>query len=420
MRKAKRFAVFMLAIVCTLAEPGVPASSKAGDSHTISGFPVIYQMPELPTGCEVTALTMAMHYYGYNVGKTTMAGRYLPIASPDFYYGSNGRLYGPDMDNYFVGDPFTEWGYICGAPALCTAADRYFKANKVRMRAKDLTGSSPSELYSLVEQDIPVVVLVTIGMVNRYPYFSWYSPSGKPMSISHDDHGAVLIGYTPTTVTLADPLAGRVTYSRYQFESVFKSRGLQCVILEEAVYKSGYTDVPDGQWCTDSVVYCRDNGLMSGTGDKQFSPGGTMTRSMLASVLHRVAGEPEAAVQNPFTDVRPGQWYAQSVVWAYEAGVMEGYGDGRFGAKDPVTREQVIATLWRYEGEPEAPAAPDFDDEGDISEYAAAAVDWARDKGIISGKSGNLFDPGSSMTRAEIAVVLKNYMEQRVESNAGL
>ena len=178
--------------------------------------------------------------------------------------------------------------------------------------------------------------------------------------------------------------------------------------------------MPDGQWCTDSVVYCRDNGLMSGTGDKQFSPGGTMTRSMLASVLHRVAGEPEAAVQNPFTDVRPGQWYAQSVVWAYEAGVMEGYGDGRFGAKDPVTREQVIATLWRYEGEPEAPAAPDFDDEGDISEYAAAAVDWARDKGIISGKSGNLFDPGSSMTRAEIAVVLKNYMEQRVESNAGL
>lgn len=152
---------------------------------------------------------------------------------------------------------------------------------------------------------------------------------------------------------------------------------------------------------------------MSGTGDRRFTPGGTMTRAMLANVLYRAAGGSKLPEENPFADVRPGQWYTDGVLWAYGAGVMEGYGNGLFGTNDPVTREQVVATLWRYEGEPKPSPAQDFEDEGDISGYAAAAVDWARDKGIIQGKSGNRFDPGSSMTRAEIAVVLKNYMEQK-------
>lgn len=414
MTRSRRYAIVLLAAFCAAIGLRVPAFSEAGGRHTISGVPVIYQLPELPTGCEVTALTMAMRFYGCNVSHTAMASRYLPIEYPDFYYGSDGRLYGPDMDRNFVGDPFSYEGYACGAQALCTAADRYFAASRLPMRAKDLSGSSPARLYSLVEQDIPVVVMVTIDMVDRYADFTWYSPSGKPMGLSYDDHGAVLVGYSPTTVTLCDPLAGRVTYSRSQFESVLRSRGSQCMMLERAVYKSGYLDVPDNMWYTNAVVYCRDKGLMNGTGEKRFDPSGTMTRGMLASVLYRVAGEPEPREENPFADVKPGQWFTKSVLWANGAGVMEGYGDGRFGPHDPVTREQVITTLWRYAGEPEADLSPDFADEGDISEFAAVAVDWARAKGIAQGKSGNLFDPKSSMTRAEIAAVLKNYMEQRV------
>lgn len=410
MTRFRRYAIFLLAAACITAGLRVPASSNGAGSHTISGFPVIYQMPELPTGCEVTALTMVLHYYGRNVSKTDMASRYLPTACPSFYYGSDGRLYGPDMDKNFVGDPFDEYGYACGAPALCTAADRYFAANKIPMQAKDLTGSAPGQLYALVDRNIPVVVMVTIDMADRYADFTWYSPSGKLMGLSYDDHGAVLIGYTPTTVTLADPLAGRVTYSRSRFESVFRSRGRQCMILQDLVYKTGYTDVPDGRWYADAVSYCREKGLMSGTGGKRFTPGGTMTRSMLAGVLYRAAGQPEVSPENPFTDVRSGQWYTKSVLWAYEAGVAEGYGNGLFGVEDQVTREQVISTLWRYAGEPESQPGQDFADDGDISEYAAAAVDWAREKGIIQGRSGNRFSPKSSMTRAEVAVVLYNYM----------
>lgn len=400
------------------AERGMaPAIFAAGPAYTLPNFPVILQTPELPTGCEITALTMAMRYYGCGVGKTVMARQYLPTVQPNFWYGSDGRLYGPDMDRYFVGDPFTSWGYICGTPAICTAANQYFKDHGTALEARDLTGYTPERLYELVGEGIPVVVWVTIDMVNRYADFSWYTSSGKYMSMSHNDHGAVLVGYSPTTVTIADPLAGQVTYSRSRFESVFRSRGNQCVALfrPEVVYQSGYTDVPDDAWYAGAVAYCRENGLMSGVGNKRFQPGGEMTRGMLATVLYRIAGKPQASGENPFEDVLPGQWYTQGVLWANETGVATGYGGGRFGTADPVTREQIVAELWRYEGRPAAQSGADFADEAEISAYAAAAVDWAKERGIIQGKGGNRFDPGSSATRAEVATILRNYMDMERE-----
>lgn len=383
------------------------AASQYSGQHTIQDFPIIYQMPELPTGCEVTALTMALRYYGCDVSKTAMADQYLPTASPSFYY-SGGGLCGPDIDSYFVGSPFSTHGYACGAPALCTAADSYFEANNVNMQAKDITGSTPEQLYALLEQDVPVVVLVTINMVDRHADFSWYSPDGKYVSLGYNDHGAVLIGYNPTTVTLADPLAGEVTYSRSQFESVFKSRGSQCLILQDTVYRSGYTDVPDNSWFAGAVIYCRDAGIMSGIGEKQFFPEWNMTRSMLADILYSLAGKPDISAENTFDDIKPGQWYTDSLLWAHSNGIAAGY--GLFGTDDYVTREQVVSALWLYAGEPEAQPGRDFDDESAISKYAATAVDWARESGIISGKIGNRFDPKSSMTRAEVAVVLYKYM----------
>ena len=109
------------------------------------------------------------------------------------------------MEKNFVGSPFDAEGYICGIPALCTAADGYFKENKINMRAKDVSGYTPQQLYGLIEQDVPVVVLTTIELVDRQEDFGWYSPEGKRMGLCYNDHGAVLIGYTPTTVILADP-----------------------------------------------------------------------------------------------------------------------------------------------------------------------------------------------------------------------
>lgn len=388
-----------------------PALARTTESYTIPDFPIIWQMPELPTGCEITALTMAMQYYGCNVSKTTMARQYLPTVSPSFYYGSDGKLYGPDMDKYFVDDPFSTEGYICGTPAICTAANNYFKDFNANLQARDITGSTSEDLYALIDRGTPVVVWVTIDMVNRSSDFSWYSTSGKYMSLSYDDHCAVLIGHSSTTVTLADPISGQVTYSRSRFESVFRSRNKRCVILAQTEpNQSGYIDVPDDVWYADAVSYCRNQGLMNGINNSRFVPSGTMTRAMLATVLYRLAGQPKTNSGNSFADVNSGEWYTEGILWSNEKDIAAGYGNGMFGINDSVTREQVITMLWRYEGRPEAEAGEDFSDELDISEYAATAVDWAKANGLIYGRDNNCFYPKSSMTRAELAAVLYNYM----------
>lgn len=201
-------------------------------SAQIEDFPIINQMPELPTGCEITALTMMLDHYGYLVDKTVMASEYLPTASADRYYGADGRLYGTDMDEYFIGDPFTEGGIICGTGAIVTAADSYLSDAGSQLRALDVTGSSPEELYERVSQGQPVVIWVTISMADRGSTEGWYTEDGDYVDWSTNDHGAVLIGYTETTVTIADPISGRMEYDREQFEEVFASRGNQCVVLE--------------------------------------------------------------------------------------------------------------------------------------------------------------------------------------------
>ena len=200
-------------------------TTESNNSHVISDFNIVGQFPELPTGCEITALTMVLNYYGFSADKITMASEYLPIASSYFYYGSDGNLYGPDLNNYFVGDPFTPGGYICGTGAIVTAADDYLEDQGSSMRAKDITGSTPEELYQLVSEDTPVVVWVTVSMVYRGEVNGWYTESGEYVDWSVNDHGAVLIGYSEDTVTISDPISGLLEYDRERFESIFESRG---------------------------------------------------------------------------------------------------------------------------------------------------------------------------------------------------
>lgn len=118
-------------------------SSRVYAIREMREFPLIYQEPELPTGCEVTALTMVLNYYGYDVDKVTMATEYLPCLPAEFYYGENGVIYGNDMVNYFVGDPTTEEGYICGAPAIMTAANAYLQSCGSSRYAVNGTGADP-------------------------------------------------------------------------------------------------------------------------------------------------------------------------------------------------------------------------------------------------------------------------------------
>ena len=153
-----------------------------------------------------------------------------------------------------------------------------------------------------------------------------------------------------------------------------------------AVEDTGYADVDAGSWYAQAVEYVRDNGLMSGTSDNQFSPGGTMTRAMLAQTLYRAAGSPAVSGSDAFTDTQANAWYADAVLWATQEGIISGYGGGLFGTNDPVSREQIAVILWRDAGSPAAQAGTPFADEGSIASWAGQAVDWAQSSGILSGR----------------------------------
>ncbi|MCD8026244.1 MAG: C39 family peptidase [Clostridiales bacterium] len=205
----------------------------SADEYLIDDFEIVYQEPELPTGCEITSLTMMLNYYGFDVDKVTMTTEYLPCVSYNVYSGSDGKLYGPDLNQYFIGNPTSKYGYVCGTGAIVTAADDYFDSCEADMQALDLTGSTPEELYEYVSEDVPVLVWVTISMADRAATQGWYvEESGEYAEWSSNDHAAVLIGYSDSAVTIADPIAGLAEYDREQFESVLESRGSQCVILK--------------------------------------------------------------------------------------------------------------------------------------------------------------------------------------------
>ena len=185
-----------------------------------------------------------------------------------------------------------------------------------------------------------------------------------------------------------------------------------CVPAMAAVDDTGFSDVAANAWYADAAQYVRDNGIMNGTSGTTFSPNSTMTRAMLATVLYRAAGSPAVNQTADFRDVSAGAYYSDAAAWASSNGIVTGYGNGLFGSNDPVTREQIATILWRYQGSP-APAgtAANFTDQSTISSYAVNAVAWARENGIINGMEGNRFAPKNNATRAQVATILWNYLQ---------
>ena len=145
---------------------------------------------------------------------------------------------------------------------------------------------------------------------------------------------------------------------------------------------SVYTDVPAGAWYAEAAEYCRTHNLMTGTSATTFTPDGTLTRAMMVTVLHRLAGKPAAPKGSSFADVPSGKWYTEAISWADSKGIVKGYNASTFGLNDPVTHEQVGLILQRYSGDPTVEAY---------------------------GKE----NPKSPATRGEIAATLMAYAESR-------
>jgi len=181
-------------------------------------------------------------------------------------------------------------------------------------------------------------------------------------------------------------------------------------------WSNPYDDVAAADWFYEAVRFVSENSLMNGTGTTIFSPGVTMSRAMLVTVLYRLEGSPAVSGAIPFPDVKSGQWYSDAILWASRNNIVNGYDNGTFGLNDPVTREQVVVILHRYAKANglDIGASVDlsnFSDKDSISTWALDATKWAVSTGLIEGRTGNRIAPGDSSTRAEVATILKRYIE---------
>ena len=178
-----------------------------------------------------------------------------------------------------------------------------------------------------------------------------------------------------------------------------------------------FTDVSEKDWFYGDVMFVYENGLMLGTSKTLFSPHGTATCGMMATILWRMEGSPAPKGKNSFTDVEAGKWYADAITWTAENGIFAGYGKDKFGPDDPITREQLAAIFYRYADYKGYDLTvkgnlDKFKDADKITDYAKTAMQWAVGSGLVKGKSGNLLDPQGTATRAEIAAMLHRFIEK--------
>ncbi|WP_300685227.1 S-layer homology domain-containing protein, partial [Acutalibacter sp. 1XD8-36] len=174
----------------------------------------------------------------------------------------------------------------------------------------------------------------------------------------------------------------------------------------------GFTDLGTvGTWYHEAVDYVLRNNLMSGYGNGRFGPDDNLSRAQLAQILYNKEGRPQAD-RGVFTDVTTG-WYASAVNWAAAQGIVAGVGGGRFAPDQPITRQDLAVMLWRYAGSPEPRKNElDFSDAGKVSTYAWRALCWANENGIVSGKGNGILDPRGKATRAEAAAMLMRYLSK--------
>lgn len=235
-------------------------------------------------------------------------------------------------------------------------------------------------------------------------------------------------GYQVDTVTVADKIGKAVDVTKVREDTYTFLQPQKAPVTIQVSFKTEegqtppsvgempFTDVKKGDWFYTAAGYVYENGLMSGTSQTTFGPNITTTRGMIVTILHQMEGKPTATGVS-FQDVAPDQYYAKAVTWAASNGVVSGYGEGKFGPNDTITREQMAAILYRYaqyKGYDLTKSADlsTFADVDQVSSYAVKAMSWANGTGLINGMGENQLSPKGSATRAQAAAILMQFCEK--------
>lgn len=182
-----------------------------------------------------------------------------------------------------------------------------------------------------------------------------------------------------------------------------------------------FNDVEDGKWYSESIEYVYHHKMMEGIGNNLFDIDGTTTRAMIITLLWRLEGEPAVTYEMDFDDVAANTWYTEAVRWAANNKIVEGYGNGKFGTNDPITREQFATILYRYAqykgydvSVGENNNILSYNDALVVSEWASPAMQWACGSGLMLGDGVNLM-PTANATRAQAAALFERFCENIIK-----
>jgi hypothetical protein len=206
-----------------------------------------------------------------------------------------------------------------------------------------------------------------------------------------------------------DPSVGKVTIGSYTNGAATCDHGTSCLLND-------FADLDPNGWYHDGIHYCLENGIMQGFGDEYFRPASITTRAQVVTTLWNIAGHPIATSPVVFSDVSYGDWYYDAVMWAAANGIVEGYGDGKFGPNDEITHEQIAKIFYGYAKF----YGFDVSAKADISKMAGVEkvsnwayqyIEWAVGAGVCCGVDGNtsLIAAPEKASRAELATMILNF-----------
>lgn len=300
------------------------------------------------------------------------------------------------------------------------------------------------------------IITICAKKFSTYAIGSTNPPSGGDLApapiVTESEHGSVSLspfrpsigqtvtitprpdeGYTVAAVTVTDASGQALTVTKnhdgtWSYE---QPRGQVTIAVtfrlasdasdcpqDDSCPLAGYSDLQMHTWYHDCVHYCLENGLMVGTAQGVFSPDTALTRAQAVVILWRNEGSPLVEQPLDFDDVADDDWYADAVRWAVATDVMSGYGNGRFGADDPMTREQMASMFHRFAlqkgiavNEGAAVDLESFSDADAISSWALEVVQWACDTGLLRGFENGRLDPTGNTTRAQYSAMIMRFLE---------
>lgn len=186
-------------------------------------------------------------------------------------------------------------------------------------------------------------------------------------------------------------------------------------ITSVAAVPTIFPDVAEGAWYADSIVKVSAFGLMKGYDDGNFHPDTTITRAQFVQILYNRYGKDNKNAKNEFSDVDKNAWYAKAVIWASNAGIVNGTGVDKFSPDAPLTREQLATILWTSKGRPEVNANRTLSkhlDYNQVSDWARDGMAWCVKAGVIKGPKEAIINPKGETTRAEAATIMVRFITQ--------